>query len=231
MKRFYTAAGVAEDAEGFTVVLDGRPVRTPGKRRLTVARRALAEAIAAEWAAQGERIAPAEMRLTRLANSAIDHVALHREEVRAAVARFAATDLVCYRAADPADLAARQAERWQPLLDWLAARYGVSLAVADAVLPVAQPREALARLAAVVAEFDDAGLTALHSLAAACGSLVLAIAVAAGRLDAQQAWAASQLDETYQIEKWGEDVEAAARRAALRADIAAAARVLELCRG
>lgn len=231
MKRFFKAAGVLAEAEGFTVTLDGRPVRTPGKRRLTVAKRALAEAIAAEWDVQGESIAPAQMRLTRLANSAIDHVALHREDVRAAVARFADTDHLCYRAVDPADLAARQAEEWQPLLDWLAGRYGASLAVVDAVLPIAQPAEALARLAAVVAEFDDHSLTALHSVAAACGSLVLALALAAGRLDADTAWVASQLDETYQIEKWGEDSEATARRSALQADIAAAARVLELCRG
>lgn len=231
MKRFYMAASVLAEAEGFTVTLDGRPVRTPGKRRLTVAKRALAGAIAAEWAAQGESLAPSQMRLTRLANSAIDHVALHREDVCAAVARFADTDLLCYRAVDPADLAARQAEEWQPLLDWLAGRYGVALVVVDAVLPIVQPAETLAGLAAVVAEFDDASLTALHSVAAACGSLVLALALAGGRLDADRAWAASQLDETYQIEKWGEDSEATARRAALQADIAAAARVLELCRG
>jgi chaperone required for assembly of F1-ATPase len=230
MKRFYKAAGVLPDGEGFTVTLDGKPVRTPGKRRLTVANRGFAEAIAAEWEAQGESLAPSDMRLTRLANSAIDFVALHREGVRAAVARFADTDLLCYRAVEPDDLAARQAEEWQPLLDWLAGRYGVWLAVADAMLPVSQPAEALARLADVVSGFDDLRLTALHSAAAACGSLVIALALAAGRLDAEGAWRASQLDETYQIERWGEDREAAMRRATLKADIAAAARMLELCR-
>jgi chaperone required for assembly of F1-ATPase len=231
MKRFYKTANVLAEGGGFTVALDGRPMRTPGKRALTVSRRPLAEAIAEEWNAQGEAIAPAAMRITRLANTALDHVGHHREDVRQAVSRFAATDLVCYRAGEPPDLAARQGEAWQPLLEWANERYGVALAPVSAMMPAPQPAAALQCLDAAVAAYDDVALTALHSAAAACGSLVLGLALAEGRIDAETAWAASLVDETYQIEKWGLDAEAEKRRAALRADIAAAARVLELCRG
>jgi chaperone required for assembly of F1-ATPase len=231
MKRFYKLATVVADADGFAVALDGRPLRTPGKRKLVVARRGLADAIAEEWNGQGDTVAPAGMRITRLVNTATDHVGAHRDDVRQAVARFAETDLVCYRAEGPADLAARQAGAWQPLLDWLAERYGVALTVVNAMLPATQPQPALTRLAAAVADYDDISLTALHSATAACGSLVLGLALAERRIDAEAAWAASVLDESWQIEQWGVDGEAERRRELLRLDIGAAARVLDLCRG
>jgi chaperone required for assembly of F1-ATPase len=229
MKRFYKTATVLAEGDGFVVALDGRSVRTPGKRKLVLPSRALAEAIADEWNAQGDTVLPTGLRMTRLVNTATDHVAARRSEVHEAAVRFAETDLVCYRA-DEAELAARQAEAWQPLLDWLAERHRVALTVVSVVLPVTQPREALDRLRAVLAAYDDVALTALHSATAACGSLVLGLALAERRIDAETAWAASVLDETYQIEKWGADDEAERRRAEVRADIAAAARVLELCR-
>jgi chaperone required for assembly of F1-ATPase len=231
MKRFYKAADVVAEGGGFSVTLDGRPLRTPGKRRLVVSRRALAEAIAAEWGSQTETVAPASMPITRLVNTAIDHVVHCRDDVRRAVARFAETDLLCYRAEEPPELAARQEDAWQPLLNWVNERYGAALTPVDAMLPAPQPAAALERLGAAVAVFDDFGLAALHSAVAACGSLVLGLALAERRIDAEAAWAASVLDETFQIEKWGLDAEAERRRAALRIDIAAAGRVLELCRG
>lgn len=231
MKRFYKLATVVTEGDGFAVALDGRPLRTPGKRKLAVARRGLADAIAGEWNGQGDTVSPAGMRITRLVNTATDHVGAHRLEVRQAVARFAETDLVCYRAEGPAELAARQAEVWQPLLDWLAERYGVALTVVSAMLPVTQPQATLDRLAAAIADYDDIALTALHSATAACGSLVLGLALAEARIGAEAAWAASVLDESWQIEKWGTDAEAERRRELLLLDIGAAARVLDLCRG
>src|SRR5439155_24772909 len=213
---------------GWGLALDTRPMRTPGKHELVVPSEALATAIAVEWDAQQDEIRPPTMPLTRLAATAIDHTAMQRERVLAETATYAATDLVCYRADQPPALAARQQEAWQPLLDWAMRRYDAALAVTTGIIPTRQPAAALKALAAAVASQDDFRLTALHTLTAACGSLVIALAVLEGRLDAVAAFAASQLDESFQIESWGEDPEAAARRQALADDIAAAARFLGL---
>ncbi len=231
MKRLYRDAAVTEIDGGFVVALDGRAVRTPGKRRLVLPARPLAEAIAAEWQSQGDEVRPAEMPLTRLANTAIDRVVERRDEVIAEIARFATADLVCYRADDPPELAQLQGRGWQPLVDWAAERFGAALAVTSGLLPVSQPPEALAPLGEAVADFDDFALTALHAAAAACGSVVIGLALAHGRLDADAAWTLSLVDESFQIEKWGEDADAADRRAGLKGDIAAADAFLRLCRG
>lgn len=230
MKRFYRAAAVAEDDAGYALTLDGKPARTPARNLLAVPTRPLATAICAEWQAQGDVIDVASLKLTRIANTAIDRVRTRHAEVVEEVARYAATDLVCYRAAEPAELAARQRASWQPLLDWLARRHGAALTVTDTVTPAAQPADALNRLHAAVARFDAFRLTALHAATAAAGSLVIALALAENEIAADRAFELSQLDETFQIEKWGEDAEAALRRAALRADLVTAARFLELCR-
>lgn len=221
---------LAEREDGFAVALDGKPVRTPGKRILVVPVRALARAVAAEWRDQADEIAPATMRLTRLANTALDHIAPRRAEAIDEIVRYGGTDLVCYRADGPSALVERQADAWQPLVDWVARRYGASLTVITGLIPEEQPQCALAALRDVVAAFDDFALTALHAVVACCGSLVIGLALFDGRIDAETAWRASQLDETYQIERWGEDSEAGERRAALRAEIAAAAQFLALCR-
>jgi chaperone required for assembly of F1-ATPase len=212
----------------WAIALDGKPVRTPARAVLAVPSAALAAAIAAEWEAQGEEIRPATMPLTRLAATAIDRTAAQRDLVVAETANYSATDLVCYRAEHPPALAARQHAVWQPLLDWAALRYDAALAVTTGIVPAAQSSAALRALAAVVAAHDDFRLTALHTLTAACGSLVIALALSETRLDPEAAFAASQLDETFQIEAWGEDFEAAARRRAVAADIAAAARFIAL---
>ncbi len=146
----------------------------------------------------------------------------------AEIADYAGTDLVCYRADHPPALAARQQAVWQPLIDWAALRYDAALAVTTGIVPTRQLAATLRAFAAIVAAQDDFRLTALQALTAGCGSLVIALALLEGRLDAEEAFAASQLDETFQIEAWGEDAEAARRRRALAADIAAAARFLEL---
>ena len=228
MKRVYTRVETRPLDEGWGIALDGRALRTPGKNEIRLPSAALAAAIAAEWDAQQGDIRPATMPLFRLAATAIDRTAAQRDLVVAETANYAATDLVCYRADLPPTLTARQHAVWQPLIDWAAQRYGARLAVTTGIIPTPQSPAALRAFAAMVAAQDDFRLTALHTLTAACGSLVVALALCEGRLDADAAFAAAQLDETFQIETWGEDTEAAAHRQALAADIAAAARFIAL---
>jgi chaperone required for assembly of F1-ATPase len=228
VRRVYKEAAAGAVEGGWGVFLDGQTLRTPAKRELSVPSRGLAEAIAAEWDAQETDIHPERMPLTRLAATAIDRTAGGRDKVIAEIANYAATDLVCYRAERPPALAARQHAAWQPLIDWAAGRYDAGLAVTAGIVPTQQSPASLRAFAAAVAAFDDFRLTALQVLTAACGSLVIALALAEGRLDAEAAFAASQLDETFQIEAWGEDAEATKRRAFLAEDIAAAARFLDL---
>ena len=228
MKRVYKDVAAGPALAGWGVTLDRRPLRTPGRNALLVPAESLARAIAAEWQAQQGEIRPQTMPLTRLAATAIDRTAAQRDRIVADTANYAGTDLVCYRADQPPALAARQRDIWQPLIDWATARYDAALAVTSGIVPTPQSPAALKAFAAAVAAQDDFRLTALHELTAACGSLVIALAVMERRLSADEAFAASQLDESFQIEAWGEDAEAAAKRAALAADIAAAAQFVEL---
>jgi chaperone required for assembly of F1-ATPase len=186
--------------------------------------------MAAEWEAQQGEIRRETMPLTRLAGATIDRSAAQRDAVVRRVAHYAGTDLVCYRATHPPTLAARQQAVWQPLIDWAAERYNAPLTITTGVIPASQSAESLAAFTGAVAEHDNFSLTALHAATAACGSLVLALALLEGRLDADQAFAASQLDESFQIEAWGEDAEQAERRAALAAEIVAAAWFISLLR-
>ena len=231
MKRFYKEPAVAPVGGGHAVILDGRLIKTPGKRDLIVPSPALAKAMAAEWQAQQSEIRRETMPLTRLAGVTIDRSATDREAVVRQLADYAGTDLVCYRATHPPALAARQEAVWQPLIDWASERYDAPLVVTNGVIPASQPAASLAAFAMAVAGHDDFALTALQAATAACGSLVIALALLEGRLDASQAFAASQLDESFQIEAWGEDKEQAERRTALAVEIAAAARFMSLLRG
>ena len=228
MKRVYRQVTTRPVIGGWGIALDGRPMRTPGRSELIVPSTALAEAIAAEWDSQKGDIRPATMPLTRLAATAIDRTANQRALVVAETANYAGTDLVCYRAEHPPALVARQQAAWQPLIDWAMRRYDAGLTVTSGVVPQPQPPATLKAFAAAVAAQDDFRLTALHTMTAACGSLVIALALMEGRLDAEAAFAASQLDESFQIEAWGEDAEAAARRHALAQDIAGTARFVQL---
>jgi chaperone required for assembly of F1-ATPase len=230
MKRFYKKAGPVQEAGGYGVALDSRPVKTPGKRDLIVPSEALAAAMAEEWNAQGEEVRPATMPMTRLATITIDRIATQREAIVRQTADYAGTDLVCYRAAHPPTLSARQHAVWQPLIDWAVLRYDASLTVTTGVIPQSQSAASLRALTAAVAELDDFTLAALHVATAACGSLVIGLALLEDKLDASEAFAASQLDESFQIEAWGEDSEQAERRGALSADIEAAARFVSLLR-
>lgn len=231
MKRFYLEARAIESGRAFTILLDGKPLRTPAKHELLVPSRSLAEAIAGEWQAQGERVDPASLPLTRLVSTALDRIASRRAEVIAEIAKYAGTDLLCYRADDPPELAARQQTVWQPLLDWAGARYDARLVTTAGIRPVAQPPAALAALARAVAAHDSMTLAALHLATTACGSLILGLALLEGRISPEEAFVAAQLDETFQIERWGEDSEQTTRRAALTEDISLAARFAGLLRG
>lgn len=227
-KRFYTTAEAGEHEGRHVVLLDARVVKTPGKRLLAVETAALAAAIAAEWAAQGERIDPATMPLTRLANTTIDGVAPQADAVRADIVKYAGSDLVCYRATFPAELAAAQARAWDPVLTWAQSRLGARFFLADGVMPVAQLPEALARVEAHVAPFGPFRLAAAHVMTTLTGSALLALATLDGALDAEAAWSAAHVDEDYQISQWGEDAEAKARRAKRHDDMKAAARLVAL---
>jgi len=231
MKRVYTAVESRPVDDGWGVALDGRPMRTPAKNELILPSEALAAAIAAEWDAQQEEIHPATMPLTRLAATAIDRTPPQRNLVVAETANYADTDLVCYRAGHPPALAARQHAVWHPLIDWAARRYDAALTVTSGIVPARQPPATLNAFVTVVAAQDEFRLTALHTLTATCGSLVIALALLDGRLDADSAFGASQLDETFQIEAWGEDSEATIRRRNIAADIEAAARFIALLEG
>lgn len=227
-KRFWKQASATQTDGGWQVLLDGRPVRTPAKAALLLPSRALAEAVAAEWDAQEERIDPRAMPATRTANSAIDKLALQREEVAEMLASYGGSDMLCYRAETPAELAARQAAEWDPLLDWAEAAYGARLRPTAGIMPVTQDAAALERLAAPVREMEPFALAAFHDLVALSGSLVLALAVVADRLDPEEAWRLSRIDEEWQIEQWGEDEEAEAMAQVKRAAFLDAARFWKL---
>ena len=228
LRRFYKSVEVvAVDGGGFALRLDGRGARTPGKRQLVAPTRAVAELIAAEWAEQGETIEPMSMPATRLANSAIDGVADALGATRAAIAAYAAADLVCYRAEAPAALVAVQAEAYDPALAWARDRLGARFVTTVGVAHVAQPEAVLAAARAAVEAYSDPfAVAALHVMASLAGSLLLTLMTAAGALSAEAAWRAAHVDEDFQIGRWGEDEEAKRRRAARWRDFAAAAKVL-----
>lgn len=228
-RRFWTDATVEADGSGFAVRLDGRPIRTPGKLALILPTRAMAEAVAAEWQAQDGVIRPETMPCTRAANSALEKVAPQFDAVVDELSGFGASDLLCYRAEAPEALAARQAVAWDPLLDWSATALRAPLRVTAGIVHVAQPEASLSRLRAAVAALTPFQLAALHDLVAISGSLVLALAVTRGRLDEDEAWRLSRIDETWQTEQWGVDDEAAAAEALRHAAFVQAGRFYRLC--
>ncbi|RKQ73779.1 ATP12 family chaperone protein [Oceanibaculum indicum] len=230
MKRFYKQAGIASAVDGHRVTLDGKPIRTPAKVEMVLPTAALAEAIAAEWQAQAEEIRPGDMPLTQLAATAIDRVSKERAAVIEELVGYAETDLLCYHAEEPEDLVARQVATWQPLLDWANETFEAPFQVTAGIMPARQPEPALIGVRRALDALSDLELTALASLTASCGSLIVALAVRHGRISAEEAFSTSQLDETFQIEQWGEDEEARKRRALLMRDIEAATLFLSLCR-
>jgi chaperone required for assembly of F1-ATPase len=230
MKRFYKETAVDLGNGGHRILLDGRPMRTPAKAVLVVPTRALAEAIAAEWGAVPDKadINVSHLPLTRLAATGLDRVTSQRARVIEDTAKYAGSDMLCYRASEPETLVKRQQAIWQPLLDWADARYGARLVIVEGLAFVEQPAVAVGRLSEAVAAHSDLGLSALYNLTHISGSLIVALAVAEGHLAVADAFAAAQLDELYQIERWGSDPIVTKRHEGIRHDIEAGARFLAL---
>jgi chaperone required for assembly of F1-ATPase len=229
-KRFWKAATPDACDGGYTVTLDGRPVKTPAKAALIVPNMAMATAVAAEWDAQTGLVDPRTMPVTRSANAAIDKVRTQRNEVIGLLSEYGGSDLLCYRAATPDRLVALQNAQWDPLLDWAARDLGAVLAVGQGVMHVPQPPETLALFQRTLSAFDDFALAAAHDLISLSGSLVLALAVTRGHLPAAQAWDISRVDEDWQITQWGADEDAAAAAAVKRAAFLHAERFFQLSR-
>jgi chaperone required for assembly of F1-ATPase len=227
-KRFYTIAGVAPEPDGgFSVRLDDKPVRTPGRALLALPSEAAARLVAAEFDAQKEVIDPVSMPVLRLVNTAIDGVAPQAQAVIEDIMRYSSSDLLCYRADGPQALVDRQAAQWDPVLDWARAALGARFWLAEGVVHVEQPREAVSAVGIWLAQrADPMRLAAIHVMTSLTGSALLALAVEAAAVEPDTAWAAAHLDEDWNIEQWGDDQEAAARREARRVDFDAAIALL-----
>ena len=228
--RFYKTASAVEAEGGFAVALDGKPIRTPGKNALVAPNRALAEAMAAEWNAQGAQIDPMSMPLTRLANSAIDGVAANAQAVADDIAKYFGSDLLFYRASFPEELIARQAQYWDPVLRWAADDLGAHFILTEGVMHVAQPDAAVAVARAKLPKDTPNNswlLAAMHIATAITGSALLALALKEDFLDTSQVWAAADVDVDWNAEKWGSDGEVELRRAARLRDFEAAALVIK----
>lgn len=227
-KRFYKTVAARPEGGGYGVCLDERALKTPAGNTLVVPTMALAEAIAQEWDRQGETVEPASMPLTRLANTAVDRVRGAYDEVAAATAAYGVSDVLCHRSDRDPSLAEREETEWQPVLDWAAQDLGVQFVTAMGIMPVSQPDEALAACRARIEAFDAPALAAISEMTSLLGSLILALAVTAGHLEAPEAFRLSHLEETHQEERWGLDEEAHARREARKADFLAACEFLRL---
>lgn len=223
-KRFYQQATLEQVPEGFTVHLDGKPVRTPGRAVLALPTSAAAQLVADEWMAQGETIDPASMPVLRLANTAIDGVAHEADAVAEDILRYSASDLLLYRAEGPERLVERQRALWDPVLDWARDALHARFVLAEGVMPVEQPRQAVEAINIHLASRrDPLRLASLHLMTSLTGSALLALAVEAGALEAEAAWKAAHVDEDWNAEQWGQDAEAVARHNARRRDMMAAA--------
>lgn len=213
---FWKDVSVDEVPGGFTVRLDGRQVKTPAKADLVVPTQGMADLVAGEWAAQTEVVDPETMPATRAANAAIDRVSIKHAEVADMLAEYADSDLLCYRAEAPAELIARQAAIWDPLLDWAAETYGARLEPRSGIMHASQSQTALDALRNEVHGFSAFQLTAFHDLVTLSGSLILGFAAAKGMQPIDDLWSAARIDETWQEEQWGEDEEASATAALKR---------------
>jgi len=225
-RRFYAHAGAVEAPDGFAIVLDDKPVRTPSGRALVAPNREIADGIVAEWDAQQETIDPLTMPLTRLANSVIDAVVDQVEAVTDDVAKYFRSDLLFYRAGHPEALVAREAAHWDPIVFWAADALGAHFILAEGIVHVRQPDSAITAVRAALPT-NPWSIAALHVVTTLTGSALLALALMRGVIDQDQAWAAAHVDEDWNIEQWGGDEEVAARRAARLVDFRAAATILK----
>lgn len=231
MKRFYRDVTVAEGEGGYAVLLDEAPAKTSQGAPLNTPSRSLAEAIAGEWRDQHERIDRATMPLTGLACAALDRMGRNRGQVIDHILGFGRSDLVCYRAETPVALAERQKALWDPLLDWALTRHGLRFMADAGVTYIEQPVDVIVRMQELVSALGDFRLAPFDLMASLTGSFVIALALLEGHLTADGAFAAAQLDEIYQAEKWGRDAEAEARRTHMLADLTAAERFVRLLAG
>lgn len=227
-KKFYKHAGLAKSDDGFSIELDGRPVKTPGKQVLSLPNEAAAQLVADEWNDAVEVINPLKMPTTRLANTAIDGVVNEMQAVMEDITRYASSDLLCYRASNPAGLVAKQQEHWDPILDWAQQEFGANFETGEGIAFVTQPREAIALFGARLKKHADPfKLASLHTFTSISGSALIALALADEHIDAQAAWAAAHVDEDWNISQWGEDFEAQERRAQKWLDFLAADTLLK----
>lgn len=243
LKRFYREVTVAaatdrpagiegdgNEAVGYAVELDGRPLRTPARARLLLPTAALAEAVAAEWRSQGDEIDPRAMAMTRLANTTCDGIVSSPDPIRDDIVAFAGQDLICYRAEHPVELVARQAELWDPVLDWAEPIFGSRPRVTSGVMPVPQPEVVIAGVRRHVGELEPWSLGAVHVMTTLTGSAIMALAHVAGAMSVDEAWAAAHVDEDWQAAQWGEDYEAAERRRKRADEMRTASRFVTLLR-
>lgn len=212
MKKFYKAAEAGTAPGGYVVRLDGKPFRTPLKNLVLLESKPLAEAVAEEWARQGDNVQPLSMPMTLLANTMTDKTKGEgRQEVSDRLLEYGSSDLVCYFATHPAELVKRHQEHWQPLVLWMEEAYGITFKIVSGIQYHHQPQESLDKLETLLESLSPADFTVVQAAAATAGSLVIALALLQGRLLPENAYQASCVDEIYQLEMWGEDAEAQKR--------------------
>jgi len=229
-KRFFSAASIASHGDGFEIQLDGRTIKTPNRAPLAVPTEPLAEAIAAEWNALGEEIDPGLLPLTKIANTAIDGVRAREREVHDDIVRYIGNDLLFYRAETPDQLIARQADAWDPVLQWFSETYGAQFKTTAGIMPIEQNMLSVAKAASALTNETAMSLAPLHLITTLTGSALLTIAHLKGHLTTDQVWDATHVDEDWQIEQWGHDDEAAERRARRRHELEDAANFLAMLR-
>lgn len=227
-KRFYKDVSVSEESGVFTILLDGKNVRTPARNPLSVPSATLAEDLRAEWDAQTEVIDPLTMPLTRMVNTAIDGIAADSRPVFDDIVRFAGNDMLCYRADTPEELVTRQKVRWNPVLAWVANEAGAHFTTTEGVMHQEQPASAIAAFSKHLERHSTAlELAALHTVTTLTGSAILALAFAEGHVSLDEAWSLAHLEEDWTAEQWGEDEEATLRREKRFVEMQTAARILE----
>jgi chaperone required for assembly of F1-ATPase len=231
VKRFWKDVSVEQEGAGWSIALDGRPVKTPARAALAVPTQALAEAIADEWRSVEGDVDPRAMPLTGLANAAIDRVAPERQAFAGGLARYGEADLACYRSDWPPELVERQEAAWDPLLAWARRRYDLDFSTSSGLMHIPQPQATVERLAHEVERLDAFRLAGLSPLVTVGGSLIAALAVLEKTMSPEQAWDAVSIDERWQLEQWGADPDAETALANRRSDFFAAARFLELLDG
>ncbi|WEQ53442.1 hypothetical protein LV478_08070 [Komagataeibacter oboediens] len=232
-RRFWTLAAARPAEGGFCVELDGRGICLPGGAPLCVTSRALAGAIADEWAhAGGEKggdFTPYDLPMTRITGTMIERVAPDPSAQVTALLQYVDGELLCYRADHPALLCARQKAEWDPQLAWLQARYGIAMAVTQGIMPLSQSQAVQVAWQGILDKMDNATLAALGVMVPAMKSIVLGLAVVTGALSAAKAAEVASVDERTQMDIWGRDDKQAESLRLLALEVADASRFLRLC--